>query len=777
MQNTLTTLFFNICHRTLLIIGLLSPFLGWSTPISERKYFASSPSTAILFSIVASSTTYNWTGAGPDANWSTSQNWEPVRASPQPTDVLIFNGVLTPIVSATVDFAVPETVGQLQLIGAVNATFNNSSDRTLNISNLASGADLVIEAGSALTVNNPSVSQGGLTLQLGAGATAVIAGKLVFVGAYSAVGTHRLLGNGATSIEFVSESVFTAGLNFTGNAFGTATALLNSVVFRNGSRYEQFAGSAPFALNQPNSITLFEPASYYYFAPTGNNTPAGFSGRTYGSFEYNVVNTNTSTSANAVTFAGDLIITKGTIALNLPGGVNLKGNLLINGGGTLAFNPASAATLQFNGTTAQVIGGTAGASALTFGANSQVTINNPAGVTLRRPVTLDNLLTLTNGNVTTDAINILTLSATASVSGASDNSFVNGPLARVIGIVSSNTDFLLPIGKGMAYRPLTFRLTQTAASTYTAEQMEGDPGGLLAPFNLFVNATPLKRVSRVRWYRLTSSNQANSNTSGKITLSFGPGDGVNDPSDPGLVVASRSSAILSNSWINLTNTAHTGAPSTPFGSYTSGSVSSKFFDVLTSPADFALGSTNNNTNFGIVVNPLPVELTRFSAVRQATGVAVNWTTASEKNSAYFEVQRSLNGSEFATVAKVAARGNSTEQNDYTALDAKAPAGLLYYRLRQVDHDGKVAFSPVVTVAAPGAKADIVLYPNPAKSMISFIATAATPYRVLNQVGQIQLQGTAGAGTAVVEVVSLRPGVYLLELQTASGRAVRKFVKE
>ncbi|WP_157781142.1 T9SS type A sorting domain-containing protein [Hymenobacter sedentarius] len=686
----------------------------------------------------------------------------------------MFDGAVTPAAKVTLDFVSPETVGQLQFISNVNATFSIDADRTLNINNIASGADFIIAAGSSLTVTNIGVAAAGAVMLLNAGATATIAGKLVFEGVNNVNAAHHLQGSGTNSIEFVSGSVFTGGQNFSGYAFGNSTALQNSVVFHNGSRYEQYSGSAPFALGQPSSVTTFEPASYYLFAPTGY-TQAGFSGRTYGSFEYNIANTNTATISFPVTFTGNLIVAKGTIAINATGGVNIKGNVLVNGTSTLTFGPASATVVQFNGTTAQTIGGTAGAAALTLGDFAQVTIDNPAGVVLQRPITLKNQLTLANGKVTTDATNLLTLSSTALLSGGNDNSFVNGPLARVIGVVSTNTDFLMPIGKGNAYRPLTFRLTQTAESTYTAEQMEGSPGGAMSGFSL-INLTPLKRVSRVRWYRLTSSNQANSNTSGKITLSFGPDDGVNDPTDPGFVVASRSS-ISSNSWINLTNTADTGSPSSPFGSFVSGTVSSKFFDVLTSPADFALGSTSSNTNLGTAINPLPVELTSFTARRQANAVAVRWATASEKNSAYFELQRSLTGSEFVTVGKVEAHGNSTVPNTYAFHDEKAPVGVLYYRLRQVDNDGKVAFSPIVTVSSPGVSTEVVLYPNPAKSLVSFMATTTTPYHVLNQVGQVQMRGIAEAGTAVVEVSKLLPGVYLLELQTAQGRVVRKFIKE
>ncbi|WP_210521112.1 T9SS type A sorting domain-containing protein [Hymenobacter terricola] len=177
------------------------------------------------------------------------------------------------------------------------------------------------------------------------------------------------------------------------------------------------------------------------------------------------------------------------------------------------------------------------------------------------------------------------------------------------------------------------------------------------------------------------------------------------------------------------------------------------------------------------LNPLPVELTSFTAKRRDNAVAVNWATATEKNSAYFEVQRSLNGETFATVAHTPARGTSTQPTAYSALDSAAPAGMLYYRLRQVDLDGTSVYSPVVTVAGTGLSAKVLLYPNPAHGSVSFAAEAATPYRVLNQLGQSLLRGTTEAGTTTVALDQLPTGLYLLELQTATGRMVQKFEKE
>jgi hypothetical protein len=221
-------------------------------------------------------------------------------------------------------------------------------------------------------------------------------------------------------------------------------------------------------------------------------------------------------------------------------------------------------------------------------------------------------------------------------------------------------------------------------------------------------------------------------------------------------------------WTSMGRGANTGTANN--GAFVEGTLIS---GPLAAFGEFALASTEPD----VAINPLPVELTAFSARRQPAGVALNWRTASEKNSARFEVQRSLNGETFATVATVAAAGTSSQPLAYTALDRAAPQGLLYYRLRQVDTDGTASLSPVVTVAA--GKGDVVLYPNPARETLNIIiiAEGATAYRVLTQLGQPVLTGTIEAGAPAVNVSKLAPGVYHFELQTSAGRVVRKFVKE
>nr|WP_233169269.1 T9SS type A sorting domain-containing protein [Hymenobacter sp. BT523] len=335
---------------------------------------------------------------------------------------------------------------------------------------------------------------------------------------------------------------------------------------------------------------------------------------------------------------------------------------------------------------------------------------------------------------------------------------------------------VFPIGNGTIYRPLTLTAsTQTGTATYTAFQTELNTGRVLATGGALPDLT---RVSTKRFYTVTTSNTGSGFT-GNIILTFGSDDYVNNPGNAALVIAKRDGGT-SGAWTNIGRAAinaSTGPDNGPGGVPSAGTLTSGEFSGF---SDFTFGATDDNSqvNFFQSVNPLPVELSRFGAQRQADqAVAVSWTTASEKNAERFEVQRSRNAHDFVTVATTQAQGTSSKASAYALVDKSAPAGRLYYRLRQVDNDGTAAFSPVVTVAGSGETAKVLLYPNPTSTSISFIAEVTTPYRVLNQVGQVLLQGTTEAGTAKVAVDKLPTGLYLLELQTPAGRSVQKFEKQ
>jgi hypothetical protein len=112
------------------------------------------------------------------------------------------------------------------------------------------------------------------------------------------------------------------------------------------------------------------------------------------------------------------------------------------------------------------------------------------------------------------------------------------------------------------------------------------------------------------------------------------------------------------------------------------------------------------------MQPLPVQLTLFKAsCYEKSDALITWTTASEKNSDYFEVEVSTDLVSWSEVAQVTAAGNSTSKRDYTIAD-NLTRGLRYYRLVQIDFDGKQRIYDPISLNCGGSESVFIIYPNP-----------------------------------------------------------------
>lgn len=171
--------------------------------------------------------------------------------------------------------------------------------------------------------------------------------------------------------------------------------------------------------------------------------------------------------------------------------------------------------------------------------------------------------------------------------------------------------------------------------------------------------------------------------------------------------------------------------------------------------------------------PLPVTLVSFYAERAAgAGGVLRWTTASEVNSARFEVERSQDGLTFEPIGTVAAAGTSATTRTYTFTDARLPAtALRYYRLRQLDANGTATYSPVRTVAP--ITMGFSLYPNPAAHTATLSgASAGASVHVIDALGRVVL--TTQANEAGSAALALPAGLYLV--RSEAGQALRLVVE-
>lgn len=207
-------------------------------------------------------------------------------------------------------------------------------------------------------------------------------------------------------------------------------------------------------------------------------------------------------------------------------------------------------------------------------------------------------------------------------------------------------------------------------------------------------------------------------------------------------------------------------------------------------------TANGITDFGIFTltdqsNPLPVNLTAFTANTLNNDVLVSWTTASENNTAHFIVEVSTDGNHFEQAGKVKANGNSSSSLRYqfTHADARHAmngASSLYYRLVSVDNDGYTSTSKTALVAFDQTDLNAVIYPNPFNNAITVELPAAAISDVTATI--FDLQGRTmktreqslikGLNTLTFDNLDeLKSGVYFIRLQTGSETKTVKIVKQ
>jgi hypothetical protein len=199
--------------------------------------------------------------------------------------------------------------------------------------------------------------------------------------------------------------------------------------------------------------------------------------------------------------------------------------------------------------------------------------------------------------------------------------------------------------------------------------------------------------------------------------------------------------------------------------------------------DGIASTPNFYLTLGDVTKPLPVTLTAFAAVRTGANALVSWTTATELNNKGFNVQVSADGTTFRTLGFVNSKlVNSSQALNYTYTDKEAgKSGTRYYRLEQVDVDGKVNYSPVRAVSFDGAAATsvaLVAYPNPFSNTVGLtLEGVSVANGTLASVKLVDMTGRTvrdqqlalnGASLSLGDLSDLRSGLYLAKVTLPDG---------
>jgi len=441
------------------------------------------------------------------------------------------------------------------------------------------------------------------------------------------------------------------------------------------------------------------------------------------------------------------------ITANADGFYSAGNNGCIQVGGTRTYS--SLADYEFRGPTTGIFNTTTNPQVRNF------IVNNMTGnVAMSQPMTVNGVLTLTTGLLTTTSTNLLTISATGSASAATNASFVNGPMAKIF--AAPLAGFTFPVGKaGAGFRNIGIT-APSAASTFRAEFFRSLPAtGILG--------TGLTQISACEYWDLSRTAGA-AGTSARVILSWENSSVCGSGQYVTQVTTLKVAHLTGGTWVNEGYLSSTGTNSS--GTITSGSVINTF-------SPFALAGS------GPADNPLAVLFANIKAYEKNSGIQIEWSNMAEKDVANYFVERSVNGRDFVVIGRLLPASNQNDKVIYNAFDATPVTGSNFYRIKALETNGKVVYSKVVNVNLSNTKAGVALYPNPVRGhviSVSLLGIKRGRYnlRIVNLAGQdVYKETIISQGTTITQTLdlplSLKAGLYNIIVTGADYRENKSFI--
>ena len=637
---------------------------------------------------------------------------------------------MTLILSSFTNTGTVNNTGNLVLTNLLGgSTWNNNNGSTLNISGNIS------YSGSGNTFN---ASASANTVNFCASGTQNIFSTTYHHLSVSGSGTKTLSGN------------VTVNSNLT--VSGSATLACSTYqITGNGSGILSLSSGTTLSLGNAGSATNVSfPTSY---------TSANISLNSSSTVIYQ--STGAQTVSSTPTSYGHLTI-QGGGTKTLAGSIVVNGDLTIAGSAGLdvsASNYSITANQDWTVTSSKTPPFTARSGTVTFSGlgysdiNSSGTetfynlvINNPGGVSISGGTQqVSSVLTLTNGIVNQMAT--LEILAGASVSGASDASYVDGMVTK-----TGNTAFSFPVGGSGVYSPLVISAPSVVTDKFSVGYYYQDPN---IAFDVTQKDATITNISRCEYWSM-------SRTAGSSSVTVTPGwtaNSCNITSPTDMRIARWD--VTESKWKDHGNGGVTGTISV--GTIVSAAALSSFGPIT-------LANVNSTT--------LPVHLLSFNCkILESNQVQLGWATATEINNDYFSIERSEDGIHFKVVAVVPGSGNSQQVRRYAFTDIHPIAGTTYYRLRQTDYDGKSVCSDLCwTEPYSNHENEISMFPNPASNELFIRNKQYTSAQVLvrDQYGKEVLQTELRHGVDTrLDLSDFSAGIYYMRFISDEGDSFDK----
>jgi hypothetical protein len=409
-------------------------------------------------------------------------------------------------------------------------------------------------------------------------------------------------------------------------------------------------------------------------------------------------------------------------------------------------------------------------------------IRNTIGDTLLSSCEVRNDLHLDTGFVFTQTgygndsllVSNTAINAISSTSSYTE-SWVNGRLSRTGSVIGNpppvNSNFyLFPVGKtDSLYAPIKLFKVNATPATWTAEYTYASP---FDRTNIFF--PPIDHISNVEYWEVTSNNQFSADDDAKISLSWRGRSYVS------ATAAIRDSLVVAQYINNL------GFRWEVPGSWTlpgnSVGIDSLFGYVTSFAPTNNYEYTERRFTLGTFsqYNALPVKLLYFTAIADGNKVRLNWEAANEQETFRYEIQKSLNATNFSFLTSVNSRQLS--QSAYVDFDNNPALGWNYYRLKIIDKSGSFTYSPVRPVKFTKGQEEVKIFPVPATDILNVLL----PSSYVNS-ATLLLYGIDGKFIATLKptvnnvklnVKPLAGGTYVLKIIKANGESeTYPFIKQ
>ncbi|HPI54624.1 MAG TPA: T9SS type A sorting domain-containing protein, partial [Chitinophagaceae bacterium] len=275
-----------------------------------------------------------------------------------------------------------------------------------------------------------------------------------------------------------------------------------------------------------------------------------------------------------------------------------------------------------------------------------------------------------------------------------------------------------------------------------------------------------------RWYQITPTSNGSADVvlyinqsdfddyNAMVTAPYLPLPTTGNNADPNIAnirITKNSDAGLGNAPVVITPTVNWN------GNYWELSFNTPSF------SQFRVHSVNPNNV------PLPITLTQFKGRMVSSHDELTWTTKTEYQNDYFNLQHSTDGQHFTTIEKVmskAVNGNSEQELNYVVNHTSPKAGHNYYRLQQVDRDGKLSTNAqVVDLYRSNSGSGVSIYPNPVKDVLHIELYASqsqkNTIKLIDMSGrlvkQLQVSSVSGVNNLELNLTDVASGVYTIEV--------------